>query len=56
MTKSPIPEPDDKEQSQRFVDTAKELGVDESGKTFDDVMNKVITPKNSTSTKSQESS
>ncbi len=25
---------DDKEQSQRFVETAKELGVDESGRSF----------------------
>lgn len=28
-------EPDDKEQSQRFVETAKQVEVDESGKTFE---------------------
>ena len=28
------PKPDDKTQSKRFVDKAKELGVDEGGKSF----------------------
>lgn len=29
------PKPDDEEQSQRFVDTARQLGVDESGRSFE---------------------
>jgi len=28
-------EPDDKEQSQRFIDTAKELGADENNEAFE---------------------
>lgn len=35
MAKKPKPEPDDKEQSERFVETAQELGADETGKAFD---------------------
>jgi hypothetical protein len=37
MTKKPKPEPalDDNEQSQRFIETAHELEVDESGKAFE---------------------
>ena len=31
MAKKPKPEPDDKEQSKRFVETAREYGIDEKG-------------------------
>lgn len=34
MAKKPKPDPDDKEQSKRFVQTARELESDESGKQF----------------------
>lgn len=45
VAKKPKPEPDNKEQSSRFVETAKALGVDESGKDFDRAMKSVIPPK-----------
>lgn len=35
MAKKPKPKPDDKQQSQRFVETAKKLESDESEKSFD---------------------
>jgi hypothetical protein len=34
----------DKEQSERFKQTARELGVDESGKTFERAFNIVVKP------------
>lgn len=37
------PKPDDKEQSKRFIDTARELEADESGKLFELSLDK-ITP------------
>lgn len=48
MTKKAKPKPDDKAQSKRFVETAKELEADASGKKFErafDLLNK--TPKKS---------
>lgn len=39
------PVPDDKEQSQRFVETAKMLGSDESGKNFDRALESVVPSK-----------
>ena len=39
-------EKDDKEQSQRFVETAKELEVDESGAKFEKAIKKIESPKN----------
>ena len=36
------PKPDDPEQSKRFEQTAKELGVDESGKSFDRAVSKIV--------------
>jgi hypothetical protein len=36
MGKSKKLEPDDKEQSQRFVETAKQFEADETGQSFDD--------------------
>lgn len=44
MEKKPKPEPDDKEQSQRFVETAKNLGVDENGKSFEESLRSIIHP------------
>jgi hypothetical protein len=37
--------PDNPEQSKRFVDMAREVGVDESPEAFDAVFKKVIKPK-----------
>jgi hypothetical protein len=37
--------PDDKEQSQRFVETARELEADESGKSFDKALKNVVPKK-----------
>jgi hypothetical protein len=34
----------DKEQSERFIETARELGVDESGEDFERVAEKIIRP------------
>ena len=45
MAKKPKPEPDDKKQSQRFTETAKALGVDESGKQFELAIKKLAAPK-----------
>lgn len=51
MTKKLKPEPDDKEQSQRFVETARELGADESGKTFEMAIVSTIAKKKSATNK-----
>lgn len=45
MGKKPKPEPDDKEQATRFIETAKALEVDESGGAFDRAM-KLVVPQN----------
>lgn len=42
----PKPKLTDKEQSERFIETARELGVDESGTAFDEAMEKIVPPKN----------
>ena len=39
--KTPKPKPDDKEQSQRFVEIARKLEADESGKSFERAFNTV---------------
>lgn len=36
---------DDKEQSERFIETARKYGTDETGKEFERVFKKVIPPK-----------
>ena len=36
---------DDEEQSARFIETARRLGVDETGEKFERVMDKIIKPK-----------
>lgn len=46
MTEKPKPEPDDKEQSERFIDTARKLEVDESGKVFEHVLKQIMPKKN----------
>jgi hypothetical protein len=47
--KKPKPKPKltDKEQSERFIETALELGVDESGKAFDRTFKKIVPSKSS---------
>ena len=41
MAKKPNPKPDDKAQSRRFVEDAKTLEVDESGKKFERAFTKI---------------
>jgi hypothetical protein len=45
MPKRKEPELDPKEQFKRFVETARELEVDESGKEFERAFKKVVPPK-----------
>lgn len=45
MGKKPKPEPDDKEQSKRFVETARELEADESGESFKQALDGLIQSK-----------
>lgn len=37
----PRPKPDDEEQSKRFMEKARELGVDETGESFDRVLTSI---------------
>jgi len=39
------PKPDNPEQSKRFKDTAKELGIDEDGEAFERAMGIIVPPK-----------
>ena len=41
MARKPTPKPDDPEQSERFVEQARELETDESGKAFDRAIGKI---------------
>jgi hypothetical protein len=43
----PKPQLSDKEQSERFKQTVRELGVDESGEEFERAVGKILQPKNS---------
>jgi hypothetical protein len=43
----PKPKLTDKEQSERFIETARELGVDESGRAFEKTFEKIMPPKES---------
>lgn len=45
MAKKLKPKLDDKEQSQRFVETAQNLGTDESGKKFERALDDISKPK-----------
>jgi hypothetical protein len=38
------PKPDDSEQSKRFIDTAREIGADETAKGADRAFKKVVQP------------
>ena len=42
MSKKPQPKPDNPAQSQRFIDAAKEAGVDETGEGFDRAFKRVV--------------
>jgi hypothetical protein len=44
-TKKPKPEPDDKEQSERFIEKAKELEADKNAENFERAF-KIIVPPN----------
>lgn len=44
MTKKQTPVPDDKEQANRFIETAKQIGADESGKVFEQAMKILSVP------------
>ena len=44
MSRKPNPPPDDKAQAQRFVETAKQLESDESGKQFEAAVKVVVPP------------
>lgn len=48
MVKKKRVKKDDKEQSQRFVENAKELGSDESGRSFARAFKKIVPPKKGT--------
>lgn len=42
MARKPTPKPDDPEQSERFVEQARELEADESGKAFEQALKKIV--------------
>ena len=42
MSTTPKPEPDDKEQSQRFIDAAKELEADKNGEAFERAFTTIV--------------
>jgi len=42
MPRKPKPQPDDPEQSKRFIDTAREIGADESLEGFERTFKKVV--------------
>ena len=42
MPRKPAPKPDDPEQSKRFIETARELEADESGKAFERAIKKIV--------------
>jgi hypothetical protein len=44
-TSSPQKPPDNPEQSKRFIDMAREIGVDESPEAFDRALDRVVRPK-----------
>ena len=46
MTKKPKHELelDDKEQSERFIETAMKIDTDQSGKSFNNALNKIVPP------------
>ncbi len=50
MSTKKLPEPDDKEQSARFIETAKRLGADKGKEAFDEAISKIIKKKKSAKT------
>jgi hypothetical protein len=44
-TRKKRPEPDDKEQSARFIETAKRLGADKSKEAFEEAIIKIVKKK-----------
>lgn len=56
MPKRKEPELDPKEQFKRFVETAKEHGVDESGKTLSDAFSRALRPGRERQSKGEASS
>jgi len=46
MPDKPTPQPDNPEQSKRFIETAREVGADESPEAFERAFEKVVRPKN----------
>lgn len=45
MPRKPALQPDDPEQSKRFIEMAREIGADESGKTFKRAVGKIVKAK-----------
>lgn len=45
--KQPKPEKDVRPQAERFIDTARQLGVDETGERFEKAFEKLVPPKSS---------
>lgn len=45
MSRKPAPKPDDPKQAKRFIEMARELGVDESDGAFEKAMKKVVSAK-----------
>lgn len=39
------PKPDEKSQCERFIEAAREVGVDETGKEFESALKKIAPPK-----------
>jgi hypothetical protein len=48
MPRKPKPPPDDPEQSKRFIETAREIGTDESGERFERSLEKILPVKRPT--------
>jgi hypothetical protein len=45
MSRENRPEPDDKEQSDRFIETAKRLGADKGKEAFEEAVGKIVKKK-----------
>ncbi|HZR03976.1 MAG TPA: hypothetical protein VFA81_12490 [Burkholderiales bacterium] len=50
MQRKPKPKPDDKEQSRRFVETAKELEANKNKEAFERALDAVVRPQKETKT------
>lgn len=56
MPQKPKPEPDDKEQSERFIQTAKELEADKNAEAFERAFGIVVPPQSSEQEKADKQS